>query len=159
MAAGFTVERHKLAEFEQFMADRVKRPGGGDRPLLCVDGALSVAGACGGTFRDAGAGGPFGMANPEPLFVITDARLSYVAVAGADHLRCTLTDDSGARLQAIAFRCVETPMGRALRDHAGALFHFAGRVQRKTWRGRTTTQLVIEDAAPAMRDGERSQCA
>jgi single-stranded-DNA-specific exonuclease len=90
------------------------------------------------------------MANPEPRFVITGARLSYVGVAGTHHLRCTLADDSGARLEAIAFRCVDTPLGRALRDHAGCLFYFAGRVQRKIWQGRTSTQFVIDDAAPVI---------
>jgi len=151
MAAGFTVERDKLANFETFMADRMKRPAGDERPLLYVDGALSVAGASSGLSEMLARVGPFGMANPEPRFVVSDARLSYVSVVGANHLKCALADDSGARLDAIAFRCVDTPMGQALLDHAGALFHFAGRVQRKTWRGRTSTQLVIDDAALAMR--------
>lgn len=150
MAAGFTLRRHKLAEFERFMGDRVKRPGADDRPLLYVDGALSVAGASADLSETLARVGPFGTANPEPRFVITDARVSYLAMAGADHVRCVLVDDSGARLDAIAFRCADTPLGRALRDHAGAPFHFAGRVQRKIWRGRTMTQLVIDDAAPAM---------
>ncbi len=150
MAAGFTVEREKLGDLRAFLAGRMKQGGGGEKPLLQVDGALSVSGASAGLSESLARVGPFGMANPEPRFVITDARLSYVAVAGANHLRCTLVDGGGARLEAIAFRCVDTPMGQALRDHAGALFHFAGRVQRKTWRGRTSTQLVIDDAAPAM---------
>jgi single-stranded-DNA-specific exonuclease len=150
MAAGFTVERDKLADFQTFMANRMKCPSEDEHPLLYVDGALSVAGASSGLSEALALVGPFGMANPEPRFVITHARLSYVGLAGSHHLRCTLADDSGARLEAIAFRCVDTPLGRALCDHAGSLFHFAGRVQRKSWRGRTSTQLVIDDAAPVI---------
>ncbi len=150
MAAGFTIERDKLGDFQEFMTGRMKRPSGGDCPLLYVDGALSVAGASFALSESLARVGPFGMANPEPRFVITGARLSYVGVAGAHHLRCTLADDSGARLEAIAFRCVDTPLGRALREHAGSLFHFAGRVQRKIWQGRTSTQFVIDDAAPVI---------
>jgi len=150
MAAGFTVEREKLVDFQRFMAERMKRPAADDRPVLCVDGALSVAGASSGLSETLARVGPFGMANPEPRFVITSARLSYVSVVGKNHLKCSLTDGSGVRLEAIAFRCADTPMGQTLRDHGGASFHFAGRVQRKTWRGRTTTQLLIDDAAPVI---------
>jgi single-stranded-DNA-specific exonuclease len=151
MAAGFTVERSRLGDFQAFMAGRIERPAEAEQPLLSMDGALSVAGASRELCETLSQVGPFGMANPEPRFVITDARLSYVDVVGANHLRCVLVDGGGARLEAIAFRCADTPMGRALRDHSGALFHFAGRVQRKTWRGRTSVQLVIDDAAPAGR--------
>jgi hypothetical protein len=50
-------------------------------------------------------------------------------------------------LQAIAFRCADSPLGRALVDHAGMPFHFAGRLQTRHGRG---LQLVIDDAASAL---------
>ncbi len=40
-------------------------------------------------------------------------------------------------------------LGRALMHHDGAPFHVAGHVRANTWQGRTTAQMIVEDAAPA----------
>jgi single-stranded-DNA-specific exonuclease len=150
MAAGFTVERDRLADLRAFLVERLANRVGTpeDTPTLRLDGVLSVSGATAGLSVELAKVGPFGMGNPEPRFVIAGARLAYVSVAGTNHLRCVLVDDHGARLDAMAFRCLDRPLGEALRNHAGAPFHFAGRLQENSWRGRTKSRLVIDDATP-----------
>ena len=56
----------------------------------------------------------------------------------------------GARLKAIAFRALGTPLGQALIQARGAAIHLAGHLRSDSWQGREETQLLIEDAAPAM---------
>jgi single-stranded-DNA-specific exonuclease len=51
-------------------------------------------------------------------------------------------------LKAIAFRCLDTPLGDALMNHRGAYFHLAGHLRRDTWQGAEGVQLIVEDAAP-----------
>ena len=151
MAAGFTVARDTFADLRRFfaerLADRVAPEAG---PAVRVDGVLTVSGASIALLADLAKVGPFGMGNPEPRFVVAGARLAYGAVAGANHLRCTLVDERGSRLDAIAFRCVDQPLGAALRHHAGAPLHCAGRLQLNSWRGVTKPRLVIDDAAPVI---------
>jgi single-stranded-DNA-specific exonuclease len=53
----------------------------------------------------------------------------------------------GERLTAMAFRCVDTDLGRALLNTGGVAVHIAGYLQINTWRGSRTARLVIEDAA------------
>ena len=94
---------------------------------------------------------PFGAGNPEPRFAVTNVRLGYADPVGKEgnHLRCALCDDGGHRLNAIAFRAMEADLGKALKNHGGALFRIAGRLRENVWRGRQSVQLIIDDAAPA----------
>jgi len=67
---------------------------------------------------------------------------------GSDHVRCILaTQSGGERLTAMAFRCADTDLGRALLGTGGVAIHVAGYLEINTWRGSRTARLVIEDAA------------
>ena len=152
MAAGLTVERDKIEELKAFINDRLS---GQLEALpavraLYVDGAVKVAGADLNLAEVLESVGPYGSGNSEPRFVIASARIAHADAIGRDqsHLRLTLTDDSGKNLKAIAFRAVETEMGQALLHHGGAPFHIAGKIRINTWQGRSTPQLLIDDAAP-----------
>jgi single-stranded-DNA-specific exonuclease len=65
-------------------------------------------------------------------------------------LRCSLADALGpARLKAIAFRAVDTPLGAFLAAARGRAIHLTGHLRRDDYRGGDAVQLVIDDAAPA----------
>jgi hypothetical protein len=55
---------------------------------------------------------------------------------------------TGKRLKGIAFRAVDTDMGQALIHHGGAPFHIAGKIRINTWQGRSSAQILVDDAAP-----------
>ncbi len=150
MACGFTVERDRLDELKAFLAERVAAMVGekGIQPSLYLDGAMKPAAANMALLESLQQIGPFGSGNPEPRFVIPAARLSYAAQAGENHVRGTLVD-SGGRLQAISFNSLDTPLGQALLNSEGAPLHIAGRLRVNTWKGRSSAQLHIDDAAPA----------
>ena len=151
MAAGFTLERQRLAEVRDFLAGRlVDSVAAADRvPGLRIDGVLSAGGASADLAAQLARLEPFGAGNPEPRFAVTGARLVHIAPAGRDHLQCALAGEGGQRLDAIAFRCLETPLGAGLRNNDGRPLYVAGKLRENTWRGRTKVQLVIDDAAPA----------
>jgi len=151
MAAGFTIARESLEDFVQFLNDRMalEVPSPPVRGLY-LDGGLKVGAASLSLVNVLEQVGPFGAGNPEPRFAITDARLERAVPVGRDqsHLSCTLAGDDGTRLNAIAFRAVNSDLGQALLRHDGAPFHLAGRLRVNTWQGRTSPQLFIDDAAP-----------
>ena len=60
-----------------------------------------------------------------------------------------MTDDTGARLDAICFQAFDGPLGPMLENHGGARFHLAGRLEVDDWGGRRKPKLRLEDAAPA----------
>ncbi len=150
MAAGFTVERRRIDELVRFLTARVVDAVGEQAPVpsLRLDGALTVTAASMDLVSTLARVGPFGSGNPEPRFAIAAARLAYVDVVGGNHLKCTLAGADGGRLNAIAFRALDTDLGPALLNHDGAPFHVAGRLRVNTWRGHSAVEFHIDDAAP-----------
>jgi single-stranded-DNA-specific exonuclease len=150
MAAGFTVARDQLAPLRAFLEERIAARVREARivPTLAFDGALRPDGA---TAELAGALariGPFGSGNPEPRFALPAARIGFAAPAGDAHVRLAISPDGPGRpLKAIAFRCLETELGRALLAAQGSVLHLAGRLRLDTWNGAIGIQFVVDDAA------------
>jgi single-stranded-DNA-specific exonuclease len=151
MAAGFTVDAARIDGLFAFLAGRLAtdRQAQARLRVLPVDAVLTLAGAVGLPAGVLTALAPFGSGHPEPRFVLPAVRLLHVRTVGGQHLCCSLADGTGARLQAIAFRCADSALGRALVGHTGMPFHLAGRLQTRSGQG---LQLVIDDAASARSD-------
>jgi single-stranded-DNA-specific exonuclease len=149
MAAGLTVEAHKLPALEAFLAERI---GGeiaakGTAPGLSLDGALTLQAACRPLIDMLERLQPYGAGNAEPLFVLRDATALRADVVGEGHVRCILGDAAGTRLKAIAFRSLDTPLGQALLRKPASPLHLAGRLRADGWAGPEGVQFVIEDGA------------
>jgi single-stranded-DNA-specific exonuclease len=149
MAAGFSLTAAKLDAFRAFlMARDITAPL--DAAIeLSLDVAISPAGATPELVEHIERIGPFGAGNPEPFIVIPDARVVFADVVGKDHVRLRLAGGDGARLDAIAFRVADQPLGKGLLASRGKQIHAAGRLKRDEWNGKVRVQLQIEDAAPA----------
>jgi single-stranded-DNA-specific exonuclease len=68
---------------------------------------------------------------------------------GSGHLKVSVGDGLGARLDAIAFGAFDSDLGPTLMNHGGARFHLAGRLEINHWGGRQIPQLRLEDASRA----------
>ncbi|MBT7033058.1 MAG: single-stranded-DNA-specific exonuclease RecJ, partial [Rhodospirillaceae bacterium] len=149
MAAGITCAPDKLAEFRAFLEERVARhiASTGFVPSLTVDGVLNAGGATLELIADVQKLGPFGSGNAEPRFAFSGLRVAKSDVVGKDHVRCYLNDAGGARLTAIAFRAADSEMGKALLDRSGVPLNLVGRLRENIWQGRSSVQLLIDDAA------------
>ena len=149
-AAGFTVDASGIEALRAFLTDHVVRQLDGRTPVPAydIDGALTPAGATVELIELLDGIGPFGMGNPRPRFVFPSVRVVKADIVGSDHVRCLLAAPSGGeRLKAIAFRCADMELGRALLGTAGISVHVAGTLQIDSWRGARAASLVIEDAA------------
>ncbi len=151
MAAGFTVEANKIDAFAAFLEERVARQMADNEvvPTLMLDGFLTVRGASYGLAKAIERLAPFGVGNPQPRFVLPEARVAMAEVVGTGHVRAFLAEADGGRLKAIAFRAADGPLGQALLGARGRVLHVAGTLRPDEWNGRTEAQLVIDDAAPA----------
>ena len=151
MAAGFTVEAARLDALREFLAARLAEAAGAAgpvQPTLCLDGVLTPGAATPDLADMLERLGPFGAGNAEPRFAIPAARLVRADVVGEAHVRCIVTGPDGGRLKAIAFRCLEGELGRALLQSRDVPLHLAGHLRADRWQGREGVQFLIEDAAP-----------
>jgi len=151
MAAGFSVHREKLDDFNAFLNERLSQQIEEQdiRPTYKCDGVIAASAATPALVEELEQVGPFGAGNPQPRFILNHMSLQRADVVGKDHVRCFLIDQYGVRLKAIAFRALDTDLGQALLNHGGKKFHIAGRLKLDTWGGGTSVQLLIDDAAYA----------
>ncbi|MBZ9677197.1 single-stranded-DNA-specific exonuclease RecJ [Mesorhizobium sp. ES1-1] len=151
MAAGITVERAKLGELRAFFEERaaadVFRLQGEE--TLAIDGALAAEGATLGLLDALEKAGPFGAGYPPPVFALPRHRLADARLVGTNHIRAELQSDSGGRIQAIAFRAIDTVLGEFLFMNRGKTVHVAGSLSGNYWNGSQTAQFRIIDAALA----------
>ncbi len=148
MAAGLTVEMERLAGFRQFLEESLTATVQNlASPGLLVDGALSAGGATLELIELLEQAGPYGSANPSPMFVFPAHRIVYADRAGSDHVRCTVVAPDGARLKAIAFRALGTELGELLLSERQHPIHVAGRLVADEWGAKRVPSLQIEDAA------------
>ena len=91
--------------------------------------------------------GPFGQGNPQPRFAFPSHRVRFAKIVGDAHVRCALEGGDGSRLDAIAFRAADQPLGDMLLASGGMPLHVCGTLRRDTWGGRDRLELNIDDAA------------
>jgi single-stranded-DNA-specific exonuclease len=149
MAAGLTVERAKLGRLRQFFEERAE---GTVRDLVAVqslkvDGALSAAGATLELVDLLEQAGPYGSGHPQPVFAFPQHRLRDSRQVGANHVKVTLEGQDGSRIDGIAFRATETPLGDFLLGSRGVTVHIAGSLSADLWQGTRRVQLRVTDAA------------
>lgn len=150
MAAGLTVARGKLEAAMARIDELLSRQGAdqlGPRDLR-LDGVLMPGAATVDLTEAIEKAGPFGAAAPAPRFALPDVTLHHARPVGTGHLKITCGDGLGARLDGICFGAMDSPLGQTLVDHGGRRLHLAGRLDLNHFRGRTTAQLRLEDAAP-----------
>ncbi|MEM7302016.1 MAG: single-stranded-DNA-specific exonuclease RecJ [Pseudomonadota bacterium] len=149
MAVGITIKREKLGAFRAFLETMLGedvREQQRDQ-VQKIDGALTARGANHSLYELVEQAGPYGAGHAQPIFALPNHTIEYSTVVGKQHVKATISAGDGARLDAIAFRAVGTPLGEALLSGQGNVFHFAGSLSANFWQGRTRMQLRIVDMA------------
>ncbi|MET3521754.1 single-stranded-DNA-specific exonuclease RecJ [Mesorhizobium abyssinicae] len=151
MAAGITVERAGLGALRAFFEERAAADVFRlqDEESLAIDGALAAEGATLSLLDALEKAGPFGAGHVAPVFALPRHRLTDARPVGTNHIRAELQSQSGGRIQAIAFRAVDTALGEFLFRNRGRTVHIAGSLSGNYWNGNRTVQFRITDAALA----------
>lgn len=149
MAAGLSVEWSAVEALRRFLAEKLG-PACAETAqqarTLWVDAVVGVRAVNLALIESLAPIGPFGAGHPEPLFGISQVRVSFAQRVKGGHVRAVLEDASGARLPAIAFRAEETPLGEALLARSGGL-QAVVRLSVNTFRGVDQVQAEIVDLA------------
>ena len=148
MAAGFSLEQNRIEDFRKFAGEYIQNIMQNQTltPVLDIDGSIDVSAVSIDFIDKLETLAPYGSGNPEPLLMLSNALVTKSEIVGAGHIRCYLTSLNGGSLKAMAFRCADNEMGKALLNGAGQSFNLVGNLRRDNWQGRNQTQFIIDDA-------------
>ncbi|TCT37494.1 single-stranded-DNA-specific exonuclease RecJ [Martelella mediterranea] len=150
MAAGLTVEPAKLSSLRAFFEEQAREAveALAANAVLKLDGALSASGATLELIDRLEAAGPYGSGHPQPVFAVPGHKVRDARVIGTGgHVKVTLESAEGGRIDGIAFRAADKPLGEALLAARGRRLHVAGTLSGDYWQGRRRVQLRIIDSA------------
>jgi single-stranded-DNA-specific exonuclease len=150
MAAGVTIRRDRLDDFRAFLEASLGESTAAARQknaALAVDGLLTASACTTALVEEIEKAGPFGSANPEPVFVLPEHRIAEVTPFGADHFRIRVQAGDGAKLELVAFRAGQGPLGAALSEAKGERAHIACALSLDHWGGKTRVSARLLDLA------------
>ena len=153
MAAGLSLELDQLESFRRFMDKKFNDDFTEIPPATLAISQIIPLSACTKSFVDwMERIAPFGSGFPEPKFMLKNCNLSYVKWLGDEgsHLSCQISDGTGIKMRAIAFRFHERLLSKdALHLQDGRQFDIVGRCVLDDYRGGDAVQFQIDDIAPA----------
>jgi len=140
MAAGLSIKLDRVDELaERFEAAVAARTQPDDFiPQVVIDAELSLRGVDAGCFADLERLEPYGMGNPEPVFLARDVRVRDRRIVGETHLKLVLEQD-GHRLPAIGFGMADLTV--AAGDSLDILFS----PMLNEWNGNEYMELRLRD--------------
>lgn len=152
MAAGLSVRPDTIPELRAFLCERLAAESeiAAAQDMFEIDALVTTRGCDRALWQDFQRMAPFGPGNVEPLFALADVRVERPMALRGGHVRCTLTDGSGGKLKAVAWRVEGSEAGRRLMTEGGAV-HVAGRLKPDDWQGRAGVEFEIDDVADPRR--------
>jgi len=147
MAGGITIDHNQLVPFTRFVQDKVTQMQLDLTPHINVDSHLKLTAATLPFVEGLNTLEPYGQSNPKPRFVFNDLFVTYSEIVGQDHLRITFKSYDGTSITAMAFRCLDTPLGQHLRQPGAQAITVLGTLKLDEWLGRKKITLMIEDIA------------
>jgi single-stranded-DNA-specific exonuclease len=149
MAAGVTIAQDRLGDFRAFLEERLGAALARAWALdgLDIDAALSASAITPDLIDGLEQAGPYGAGNPEPILAFPAHKIVDAAEVGTDHVRLTIVGADRTKLNAIAFRSANGPLGQGLLRARGQPMHLAGTLSLNRHGGTHRPQLRVIDAA------------
>ena len=146
MAGGLSLAPDQVQAFDDWMVAHMAQFSAERTAALelAIDAVLAPGAASPALVDQIAQIGPFGIGSPEPVFALKSVHVTGVRQVGVNHLRF-IAEDAGGRIECIAWRAADTPMGDVLRN--GARVHIAGKLKADEWNGRRRVQLDVADVA------------
>jgi len=149
-AAGFTVSRESVAALSEALGGACARLAAGSGPIAAqrwFDAEVGLAEVDERLAQELAGLGPFGQANPPPVLVTRNARVTALRRVGdGSHVKLTVEDDRAATRGAIGFGLGDR-IG-ALGIEVGARLDLAFLPTVSTWQGRRSAELELADIVP-----------
>tara|TARA_B110000914_G_C15189682_1_gene321204 strand:+ start:110 stop:553 length:444 start_codon:yes stop_codon:yes gene_type:complete len=144
MAAGFTLEKNNLKNFENFILEDFSKTGATRSHTFLYDTEVSSLAFNIDFYDDIKKLEPFGTANPEPTFLIKGLKVIKTTILNNKHVSLILKSKTGFSIKSISFNSVNNKVGEYLLNYKNDL-SVLGQINENIWNNKKTLQLTIKD--------------
>ena len=144
MAAGFTLMKHNLSIFENFISNHFLESGVFTNHIFNYDSEISSIAFNKTFFGDIKKIQPFGTGNPVPIFLFKDLRIIKTNILNNKHISLILKSKIGFSINSISFNSLNSKVGECLLNYKKNL-NVIGQINENFWNNKNTLQLTIRD--------------
>ena len=144
MAAGFTLEKNNLKDFENFILKDFYKTGASQNHTFLYDAEVSSLAFNVDFYDDIKKLEPFGTGNPMPTFLIKDLKVIKPTILDNKHVSLILKSKTGFSIKSISFNSMNNKIGEYLLNYKNNL-NVLGQINENIWNNKNTLQLTIRD--------------
>ena len=144
MAAGFTLRKNNLKNFEDFILEDFFNTGVMKNNNLTYDAEISSSAINQDFYNDIKKLEPFGTGNPVPTFLLKDLKVIKSTILNNKHISLILKSRTGFSIKSISFNSVNNRIGEYLLNYKNT-FNVLGQISENVWNNKKTLQLTIRD--------------
>ena len=144
MAAGFTLKKKNLKNFEDFILKDFSKIGTSQNHIFLYDAEVSSLAFNVDFYTEIKKLEPFGTGNPSPIFFLKDLKVIRATVLDNKHISLILKSKTGFSIKSISFNSVNNKVGEYLLNYKDKL-NVLGEINENIWNNKKTLQLTIRD--------------
>ena len=144
MAAGFTMEKNKLKNFEDFILTNFLNTEILKDHSFLYDAEVSPLAFNVDFYNDIKCLEPFGNGNPLPTFLFKDLKIIKSTILTGKHISVIFKSKVGFSIKSISFNSVNSKVGEYLLNYKKSL-NVLGQINENIWNNKKTLQLTIRD--------------
>ena len=144
MAAGFTLKKDSLRNFEDFMLKDFLNKGASRNNIFSYDAEVSTLAFNEDFYNDIKKLEPFGTGNLTPTFLFKDLKVIKATILTKKHISLILKSTMGFSIKSISFNSVDSKIGEYLLNYKNNL-NVLGQINENIWNNKKNLQLTIRD--------------
>ena len=144
MAAGFTLKKNNLKNFEDFILKDFVKVGFSSNYIFNYDAEISSLAFNKDFFDNLKKLEPFGNGNPIPTFLFKDLKIIKTSVLNNKHISSIFKSKIGFSINSICFNSVNNKIGEHLLNYKKNL-NVLGQINENFWNNKRILQLVVRD--------------
>ena len=144
MAAGFTLNKARLKDFEMYILDDYLKSNTVNNNIFTYESEVSPLAFNQYFYEDIKKLEPFGTGNSVPTFMLRDLRIIKPIVLNNKHISSILKSKTGFSIKSISFNSSNTKIGEHLINYKNNI-NVIGQINENIWNNKKTLQLTIRD--------------
>ena len=144
MAAGFTLNKASLKEFENFIYDDFLKSNTSNNNIFTYESEISPLAFNQDFYDNIKNLEPFGTGNSLPIFLFRDLRVIKSLVLKNKHISIILKSKTGFSINSILFNSIDTKVGEHLMNNKNNI-NVIGQINENIWNNNKSLQLTIKD--------------